>query len=298
MLRRSAPVPTRAPSSVRGRAGFTLIELLVVIAIIAALVGLTIAGVMRVLGAGPRAQTSSTLSALANGVNTFASERQVPYIPAGHYDPSTNRWTGPFRLQNSYPDTNWPEAQYIARVFGRVNFSDLGYRPGGSDPVMPAQLDANQTLLFFVNGIQSHDGQGNVAFRGFQKGQQPFAPFTQGENRLGPYFGEITARQYVASGREFARIIDGWRTPIAYFTAYNAKPAVVNSGAYGGVNTAPGLVGPYFTGTGYANPSGFQLISAGENKRFGAGGNWANVSLDGADDRANFSPNNLGAGPQ
>jgi prepilin-type N-terminal cleavage/methylation domain-containing protein len=298
MLRRSAPVPTRAPSSARGRAGFTLIELLVVIAIIAALVGLTIAGVMRVLGAGPRAQTSSTLSALANGVNTFASERQVPYIPAGRW--SGSAWTGKFRLRNSYTSSTDPndqsfEAQYIARVFGRVTLDNLG---GGAN--FGADLDANQTLLFFLNGIQDTDGQGNVAFRGFQKGQKPFAPFTKDESRLGPYFGEITARQYVASGREFARIIDGWRTPLAYFTAYNAKPAVVNSGgAYGGNNPlATGLVGPYFTGTGYANPSGFQLISAGENKRFGAGGNWANVSPDGADDRANFSPNNLGAGPQ
>jgi prepilin-type N-terminal cleavage/methylation domain-containing protein len=306
MLRRSAPVPTRAPSSARGRAGFTLIELLVVIAIIAALVGLTIAGVMRVLGAGPRAQTSSTLSALANGINTFASERSVPYIPSGTYDFATNRWTGPFRLRNSYTSTTNPndqsfEAQYISRVFGRVTLDNLG-NPAfpGNDTSAPITLDANQTLLFFVNGIQDSDGQGGVAFRGFQKGQKPFAPFTKDENRLGPYFGEITARQYVASGREFARIIDGWRTPLAYFTAYNAKPAVVNSGgAYGGNNPlATGLVGPYFTGTGYANPSGFQLISAGENKRFGAGGNWANVSPDGADDRANFSPNNLGAGPQ
>jgi|GEM_PF-1723732 len=304
MLRRSAPVPTRAPSSVRGRAGFTLIELLVVIAIIAALVGLTIAGVMRVLGAGPRAQTSSTLSALANGINTFAAERQVPYIPAGSYDTATNRWTGPFRLQNSYPDTSWPEAQYIARVFGRVNFGNLGYDPrqlGPGAPQLPVQLDANQTLLFFLNGIQDNDGNGNVAFRGFSKNpQQPFAaPAAVGENRLGPYFGEITARQYVTRPGEFARIIDGWRTPIAYFTAYNAKAQPVPSTTYGGWNPlAMGLNGPYFTGTGYANPSGFQLISAGENKRFGAGGNWANVSLDGADDRANFSPNNLGAGPQ
>jgi hypothetical protein len=152
--------------------------------------------------------------------------------------------------------------------------------------------------LFFVNGIQDNDGAGNVAFRGFQKGQRPFTPFTQGENRLGPFFGEISKRQYVVNGREFARIVDGWGTPIAYFTAYNAKQAALGSGAYGGANTAPGLVGPYFTGTGYAQPAGFQLISAGENKRFGAGGNWGNVNPDGADDRANFSPNNLGAGPQ
>lgn len=298
MLRRSAPVPTRALA----RTGFTLIELIVVIAIIAILMGLIVAASMRVLRVGPRTQTTSTLSALSQSINTFASERQVPYIPAGHYDPSTNRWTGPFRLQNSYPDTNWPEAQYIARVFGRVNFNDLGYRPGGADPVMPAQLDANQTLLFFLNGVQSNDGLGNVAFKGFQKGQQPFAPAAAGENRLGPYFGEITKRQYAANAREFARIIDGWNTPIAYFTAYNAKPTTVtnplSNSQYFGVNTAPGLVGPYFSGSGYANPSGFQLISAGEDRRFGPGGDWTYVTGDGSDDRANFSPNNLAAGPQ
>jgi prepilin-type N-terminal cleavage/methylation domain-containing protein len=117
MLRRSAPVPSRAPSSVRGRAGFTLIELLVVLAIIAVLVGLLIAGVMRVLGAGPRAQTSSTLSALSNAINTFGSETQARYIPAGTY--SGTAWTGPFRLRNSYTSATNPndqsfEAQSVA----------------------------------------------------------------------------------------------------------------------------------------------------------------------------------------
>ena len=297
MLRRSEPVQTRA----RARAGFTLIELLVVIAIIAVLMGVLLAGVMGAFKAGPRAQTTSTLSALANAINTFGSETKVPYVPSGTW--SGSAWTGPFRLRNSYTSTTNPndqsfEAQYIVRVFGRVTLDNLG-NPGlpGNDTSAPVTLDANQTLLFFVNGLQDNDGQGNVAFRGFQKGQKPFTPFTQGENRLGPFFGEITKRQYSAPAGQFARIIDGWGTPIAYFTAYNAKQTALNSGAYGGANSA-GPAGPFFTSTGYANPAGFQLISAGENKQFGAGGNWASVNQQGADDRANFSPNNLGAGPQ
>src|SRR5437667_9202575 len=54
--------------AVSGRGAFTLIELLVVIAIIAVLVSLTVAAAMRVLGVGPRVETQTEISKLAESL--------------------------------------------------------------------------------------------------------------------------------------------------------------------------------------------------------------------------------------
>lgn len=298
MTRRAAPT----------RAGFTLVEVLVVMAIIAILVGILFVALGPSLGVGTRGDTSSRMQAIENAVGTFKSERSVPYIPAGTVDvnPASatfQRVTGPFRLRNSYTSTTNPndqsfEAQYITRVFGRVNLADLG---GGAN--FTGDLDANQTLLFFLNGIQEVDARGDIAFRGFRKGQQPFAAYQSGENRLGPYL-DIN-KKHVETTAAFARLVDGWGVPFAYFVAYNGKPAAVtnplSNSAYFGWNPAPiwnGLNGPYFTNTSYVNPNGFQLISAGPDKRFSPGGNWSTYQLGSSDDRANFATDAIGAGPQ
>jgi prepilin-type N-terminal cleavage/methylation domain-containing protein len=286
------------------RTGYTLIELLVVIAIIAVLMSLIAAGVMRALDLGPRAETTARIAAINNGINTFKSNSQfgqVKYIPAGRPDMSG----GPFRLRNSYtstsnPDMFSPEAQYITQVFGTgTNLANLG---GG---VPDADLDANQTLTFFLCGITEVDGQGNANFAGFANGQQPFTPrASPTDARRGPTLDLGGRRKYVLGGpnNRFASMIDGYGTPFAYFVAFNGLPnryyGLNAGGPYGSPTNGAGVI-PYGTGAGaarkYENEAGYQIISAGKDKLFGRSGAWPATDREGQDDQANFSPNLLGA---
>jgi prepilin-type N-terminal cleavage/methylation domain-containing protein len=294
------------------RSGFTLIELLVVISIIAVVMSLLLAGVMKALGVGPKAETTARISAINNAIGTFKSNQsfgQVSYIPPGALYVTTGTW-GPFRLRNSYsppggpqPDQNSFEAQYLQQVFGGgrpLNWGDLGM--GSAN--WGADLDANQTLTFFLTGLPAQDNQGNTIFTGFSTNQmKPFTPrASPTETRRGPVL-QLSGRQFIVDGSGFARVIDAHAytvpgqtipgTPFVYFAAYNGQANKL----YGGYNPlAPGVV-PYNRGGQFENASGFQIISAGKNRQFGTSGTLGNVGEAGSDDQANFSSNVLGSTP-
>jgi prepilin-type N-terminal cleavage/methylation domain-containing protein len=308
------------------RAGVTLAEMLVVIAIIALLMGLLIPAVVKVSEAGARAETNARLMTTSSVISTFNNDQrfgQVKYIPAGRVDLNPSSLTfqqvvGPFRVRNTYPaagtattgepDVNSFEAQYIIRVFG-VRPTQTSNGPAIDNlgnPNLRGDLDANQTLLFFLGGITTPDAQGNLAFNGFSNDtQKPFTPAVQGEERKSVGLEMSRKRYEVSQVNGFARLIDGYGRPFAYFVAYNAKP-----GKYGGWNKplhdeyGLGLVQPYQHGGKYVNETGFQLISAGRDADklpqggFGVSGDWAKVDINGEDDLANFSKSTLAAGPQ
>lgn len=302
--------------SERRRAGISLIELLVVIAIIATLMGLVLSAVMRVLDVGPRGDTTSRMAGIGNAIGTFKSKYNVAYIPGGRIDdnpllangnnnPNYGVTVDGFYLCRYYTSATNPsdtsfEARYIKQVFPNANLADLG----SGVPSTPVRLDANQTLLFFLNGVQSYDTTNQTyAFRGFSKNPgQPFAPFTGPEDRIPPML-DISNKHVMPGPNNFAWLVDGWKRPFAYFVAFNGK--VAKAGQYGGWHGSPhpanGVL-PYTSGTGsaagYVNPQGFQIISAGKDGAFGPGGNWGGGGGPGADDRGSFSTNNLGAGPQ
>jgi hypothetical protein len=269
--------------------------------------------VMKVLGKGPEAQTASQIDTLSSSVTRFGGDHSLgspKYIPAGQVDLNPGSGTygtviGPFRLRSSYPkapvpnpdrnalDENCFEAQYIARLFPQADLQNLT-GPGG--PAIDARLNANQTLTFFLNGIQVPDGSGGATFVGFSNNKKyPFAPKVGTEDRKGPFLENLERKRYTMVNG-YAELIDAWGNSLAYLSAFNEK-----AGTLSGWNPAyPGSPrGGYKSGATYVNDKTFQIISPGKNGAFQppAGGDWSKVDPN-CDDWGNFSPRRLGAGPQ
>jgi hypothetical protein len=119
-----------------------------------------------------------------------------------------------------------------------------------------------------------------------------------GVERWGPYFDFKTNRLQATTN--FVRYLDPYGTqPYLYFACttnagnnYNTNPPDTN------VQTNGQLVQPYYFGSTFFNPKGFQIISAGADATFGPGGSWdptkGYAPGHGVDDIANFSRSMLG----
>lgn len=299
MIRRAAP-----------RRGFTLVEILVVIGIIAILVSIVSVVAIRVIDKARVASAKAEIAQISNAVGAFKAKMNVSYIPSGGGGPN-----GTFRLRAQYYDaptgaqvgTSSPEAIYLKSLFPALPPNGTGFSTGIT-AAQEADLDANQTLVFFLTG-----GSDLTNFSGFSTNRQnPFE--TTASSRIGP-FVEFSANKYVkgisvngAAGA--SSLIDPWGSPYAYFASYPGRSPQTNVQNNYEKNerfTFNGTtVQPYEFGGKYLNLRGFQLISAGENgkddtdpKGFGAGGVWAPGTGEyteggrGADDVSNFNEGTL-----
>ncbi len=298
MIRRAAP-----------RRGFTLVEILVVIGIIAILVSLISVVAVRVQRSAKRTAAAAEIAQISNAIGAYKAKMNVGYIPSGGSAPGT----GYFRLRAQYYDaptgaqvsTSSPEAIYLKSLFPALPTTTTP--PGFSTGAVDADLDANQTLLFFLTG-----GSDLTDFGGFSTNrQQPFEKLAT--NRIGPFI-TFDAKKYkqnmgspgAATGA--SSLLDPWGSPYAYFTFYPGRvpftPGLQNSYEPNEKLTFNGTSVQAFSFGGKAlNLRGFQLISAGENGTdevtaphgFGAGGIWTPGQGDyaeeknGADDVSNFN---------
>jgi prepilin-type N-terminal cleavage/methylation domain-containing protein len=296
------------------RRGFTLIEILIVISIIAIMVGLLVVVISKVSAASKRAANSADMAQIANAIGTYKAKMNVGYIPSCGAGGASG---GLFRLRSAY-NGNEPEAVYLKQVWPQLpGCTGVAGETTGIPKALEADLDCNQTLVFFLTG-------GTVTnFQGFSTNRtNPFTTPSVGstESRIGPFLTFPDKRYAQGSAVPGATtlhhaLLDPFGSPYAYF-AFNPivntyKAPDPKTGAYTvdqGYAFNGTTVMPYQDPTSkkFFEPKGFQIISAGENGKddpttpgtygFGPGGlGWtprSGVYAEGgagADDQANFN---------
>jgi len=318
-----------------GRSAFTLIELMVVITIIAILVALLTTAVMKALGKGPELQTSSEIgelqAKLANVISNPANT--LPFVPSRLHLSKKNLYTN---SQLDVDSIKYLQARFGKHTCFNIpnppppgQFIDWN---GDNNPNEEVYLEGQQCLVFHLGGIPVYSPvntvpvanvTGAITMVGFSNNPQnpvgnvaptPFSPAAT-ERRQGPYFEfqssrlvSFTSTAFGISG-SFPIYYDPWthtggnskRRPYAFFASYNTEG--------GGLYNAPGLgygssdcptlgLLPYQATNGtWLNPSSFQIISAGKDGLFGAGGvlpRSGTTDANGKDDQSNFSAHVLG----
>jgi prepilin-type N-terminal cleavage/methylation domain-containing protein len=310
----------RTPTDRRG--GFTLVELLVVITILTVLFALTAAAVVKAMGSGDTVKLRNEISQLAQAVQAFKTQYQVSYIPDRIVLPP-----GYDTLTAQYFKTVWPRlsatppSNTLGTGTNPITVNGIPYPRGVFDywgvPNKGQQavtLYGDQAIVFFLGGVL--DASGNPT--GFCTDQtDPMQPAKQGVVRHGPFY-EFPANRLVAfSGSSPVNTLPSRSAYRSFVDIYGQRPYLYFSSSkagndYGNVNLAPTSVpgkfiqiSPYQLNlTRFANPNGFQIVSAGKDGAFGTGGTaWAGATggaatADGADDMGNFHPNTLGVAAQ
>ena len=253
-------------SSNSRRPGMTLIELVVVLGIIALLMSLVLATVQHCWTLGKDLEDYSELLSMHMAVANFNKNGLQDY------------GNGPGFLPSEFdPSGGDPaSAEFIVQLFGSKTQGKLN--------LPAAKLQGQQVLVLLLGGPNGTDGWS----------LDPYDPVNGSGPRVRP-FPFKKERLVYSAANGYPSYLDCYGTPVAYFSTYHWQngPGWVASGYQ---NDCPGLgVSPYLNDDRY----GWQLISAGGNKRFGQkGAAWTAAAApkvypagsDGADDIANFGP--------
>jgi prepilin-type N-terminal cleavage/methylation domain-containing protein len=270
------------PVVAQRRRAFSLVELMVVIVIIVILVGLLLAGVQNVRDSAARMETLSRITQIQAAVSLAKAKGGMDYV-----------WSGTFRLRTSYSG-NEPELDLLKRMFPQMDLANNGLPTSAQ-----ADLDANQALLFLLTGGTP------MNFSGFSNDpRRPFTPPSPGEKRKGPWLQVRPEMIWQPDPNTHHYLVDAYRraetgvgTP---FIVFGTKPLPYQAQT---VSTFPysecivGPVTPYQRGGKYLNENGFQIISAGKDRKFGFSGTLPLPPTDpfGVDDLTNFSNGPLGS---
>jgi prepilin-type N-terminal cleavage/methylation domain-containing protein len=323
------------------RPAFTLIEILVVITIIAILVSLTTAAVMRAITKGPELQCSSEIgelqAKLANVIKNPANP--LVFVPSRLHLSKKNIYTASQLDQDSIRFLQARFGKHTCCDFTPLPSANLLYSSvpfidwnGDGNANEELYLEGQQCLVFHLGGVPVYNPAntvpapnvtGAISMVGFSNNplNPAAAPSGTGEKRQGPYF-EFQSNRLVAvlssstafptNTGKFPVYLDPWmqtggnanRRPFAFFASYNPE----GGGQYS--SDCPSLIAPttgnplqpyQASATTFVNPSNFQIISAGKDGKFGAGGTlWGRTGTtdpNGADDQSNFSAHLLGVAP-
>lgn len=294
MVRRTGPTP---------RPGYTMIELLVVILIISVLAALTTAAVIRVTKGGKRVTAVNEISQLDVVLTKF--KQDFGFYPPSHvsFTDASGAHVRPFTIPNN---VNAPEFFVLKRMFPRwspVSDPNTGQITQGLPDGAGTTLDPNQCLVYFLAGPGGNGWEPN----------NPISASAAASNKKGPYY-EFQSSRLLPSGSAIPRYADPWGVPYAYFSAnagsdsYDPRvqfpwltpgnapdlytPTPVSIAAVAAEATEPSYLAHPYRGTNgkWLNPGKFQIISAGEDQRFGAGSFRATAPVAGNDGIRNWVP--------
>jgi prepilin-type N-terminal cleavage/methylation domain-containing protein len=320
------------PTPARRRGGFTLIEVIVVIAIIVALMALLLSGLSAAFSRFDVVKTTNDISGLSGGMTQIMADYKVENRPppsrlyldeTGTYNPAdpVNGYPGYNTLtvvqQAALIQLAKDSKDYLySKLFPRASLSLDWNLSGKIDG--PTILEGEQCLVFFLGGIIV-----NGVPSGFSTDPSNPINVSLVNNQLvaklprkGPYFQFVVTRLQPFGQNGYRVYYDAYSSnppntaidqPYAYFSCGTAAN---NYLAYSGLGSdcsllgsPPGNVLPYQNGNTFYKADGFQIISAGKNQKFGAGGQWtpqsgtSGTAPNGSDDIANFYDAKLGVTP-
>jgi len=285
----------RIRNNVRGRRrGFTLIEMLVVMAIIAVLMGLLMSGVMSVLAAKDRRANQFDIGKLSQDMNValqkYGGKKTMPGKLVLYNNTDVYRNPSAYlKTASDIQDANRTKEALRAMFGSRLitNAQAVNWDGSGNAGAVTT-LEGSQCLVFYLGGI-ADSSSGLTKMTGFSS--NPIDPLAAGgTDRIGPFY-DFESRRLTA-GR-YPSYLDRYGTPYAYF------------GGTGGANSyvcycpSLGVTGYYEVAdkngnpVRWTNPDSFQIVSAGKDKKFAAGGLWnpktGSTDLNARDDVSNFS---------
>jgi prepilin-type N-terminal cleavage/methylation domain-containing protein len=328
------------------RRGFTLIEMVVVIAVIAVLVALVAGAVMNIFGKAPALQDRNDITALSGALQQFKAKYNF-------YPPSRILLSNYLETYTTKPPPNVSSQlikeslQVLSVMFPNLAWSNppaidwaggMGWPPApppGPPTYYPyVILEGDQALVFFLGGIPGNANNTNGCL-GFSKSTtnptaagggdrikfydfQPARLTSIHNNAFFSYLNPHSASQayaYFSPGRRGTNqysSASGTGLGSTDCATLGVTPYANSATKVPNFPNFPGFINPQFV-----NPDSFQLISAGQNGKFGQGlplinnpspppaqipppiilwtpTNVNNIDANGRDDISNFSDRNLG----
>jgi len=271
---------TRSSNRLHRRTAFTLIELMIVIVIIAILVGLLLPAVSSARLRVRQTQVRTEISQLENAVGAFKNRFGIePPSQITLYETATTGWS-----------TDPNSRSLIRQMWPQFNFDLAHDLDGDGTSNGPFTLTQGECLVFFLGGMPNPsvmNGATVFSVSGFSK--NPANPFTRGGTREGPFF-EFQSSRFSDLGMvgfpEYKDSFPGQSNPYLYFSSYDGSgyreylTGVVPYDFAPTVTNPPVPILAYRQGAAMpaATPfksKSFQIISPGQDFKYGVGGPYA-----------------------